>query len=106
MLILGDTRIAQNFYCDHGIVSQSILLAAVEQGLGGCMLASIDREGLSRQLHLPAHLEILLVIALGEPNETVVLEDGKSPDEVPYWRDREGKHHVPKRPLEEVLVRV
>jgi hypothetical protein len=34
----------------------------------------------------------------------VVLEDAKSPDEVAYWRDAAGVHHVPKRPLGELLV--
>jgi nitroreductase len=105
IVILGDTRITRNFYCDHGIVAQSILLAATEQGLGGCMIASIDREGLSRKLNLPTYLDILLVLALGKPSETVVLEEGKSPDPTPYWRDSEGVHHVPKRPLEDLLVR-
>jgi nitroreductase len=105
IVILGDTQISRNFHCDHGIVAQGILMAAVEQGLGGCILASIDRDGLARALHLPEHLEILLVLALGTPNETVVLEDGKSPDPIPYWRDSQGIHHVPKRPLEQLLVR-
>jgi nitroreductase len=103
ILILGDTRISRQFFCDHGIAAQSILLGAVERGWGGCMIASIDREKLAQALHLPAHLEILLVLALGRPAETVVLEDG-SPEPVPYWRDPDGVHHVPKRPLEEVLV--
>ncbi len=106
IIILGDTRITNNFYCDHGIVAQSILLAAVEQGFGGCMVASIDRDGLSRKLNLPTYFEILLVLALGKPHETVVLEEGKSPDQVPYWRDSEGRHHVPKRSLEELLVQI
>ena len=105
IVILGDTRIAHNFQCDHGVVAQSIMLAAVEQGLGGCIIASIDRDGLSRKLNLPTYLEILLVLALGKPNETVVLEEGKSPDQVPYWRDSAGVHHVSKRPLEELLWR-
>jgi nitroreductase len=104
ILILGDTRISRQFFCDHGIAAQSILLGAVERGWGGCMIASIDREKLAQALHLPAHLEIMLVLALGRPAETVVLEDG-SPEPVPYWRDPNGAHHVPKRPLEELLVR-
>jgi nitroreductase len=106
IIILGDSRISPNFCCDHGIVAQSILLAAVERGFGGCMLASIDREGLSRNLNLPTHLEILLVLALGKPKEKVVLEENQSPEPVPYWRDAEGVHHVPKRPLEELLLQI
>ena len=104
ILILGDTRIARDFHCDHGIAAQSILLAAVERGLGGCIVGSIDREGLRHRLNIPGFLDILLVLALGTPGETVVLEDGRSPDDVPYWRDHQGVHHVPKRPLDQVLV--
>jgi nitroreductase len=104
IVILGDTRIANNFHCDHGIVAQSMLLAAAECGLGGCMIGSIDRPKLRQTLGIPDHLEILLVLALGRPAETVVLEMGKAPDDVPYWRDDQGVHHVPKRSLDEVLV--
>jgi nitroreductase len=104
VIILGDTRIAQNFHCDHGIVAQSMLLAAAERGLGGCMIASIDRPALRRTLQIPEHLEILLVLALGKPKERVVLEMDQSPDQVPYWRDADGVHHVPKRRLAELLV--
>jgi len=105
VIVLGDTQVAGDFFCDHGIVAQSVLLAAAEQGLGGCMVGSIDRQGLRRALRIPNHLQILLVLALGRPKEMVVLEMGRSPDEVPYWRDADGVHHVPKRRLEELLVR-
>jgi len=104
VLILGDKRIADHFHCDHGIAAQSILLAAAEQGLGGCMVGSIDRNGLRRSLDIPDYFEILLVLALGWPKETVVLEHDTSPDEVPYWRDADDVHHVPKRPLGEILL--
>jgi nitroreductase len=106
VVILGDTRIANNFYCDDGIVAQSMLLAAAEQGLGGCMVGSIDRDGLRRTLGIPEHFQILLVIALGKPAERVVLEMDQSPDQLPYWRDAEGVHHVPKRRLEDLLISI
>jgi len=104
IVILGDKRIAGSFNWDDGIVAQCMLLGAAEQGLGGCMVGSIDRKGFRQALNIPEHLEILLVVALGEPKETVVLEDG-SPDEVPYWRNANDVHHVPKRPLDELLVK-
>ncbi|HID78779.1 MAG TPA: nitroreductase family protein [Planctomycetaceae bacterium] len=104
IVILGDTRIATDFYCDHGIAAQSILLGAVEQGLGGCIVASIDRDALRRDLGIPEHLEILLVLALGRPKEQVALEMDTRPDQKPYWRDQDSVHHVPKRPLDEILV--
>ena len=106
IVILGDTRISRQFQWDCGIVAQSMLLAAAEAGLGGCMVGSIDYKGLRQALEIPEHLEIVLVVALGHPSETVVLEHGASPDKLPYWRDEASVHHVPKRSLEEVLLRV
>ena len=106
LVILGDKRIAKEFFCDHGIAAQTILLGATERGFGGCMIASIDRDALARKLNLPTYFEILLVLALGTPGETVVLEHGKSPEEKPYWRDAAGVHHVPKRPIEELILRI
>jgi hypothetical protein len=49
-------------------------------------------------------LRIKLVVALGNPCETVVLEDAKDSNDIDYWRDIAGIHHVPKRPLSELLV--
>ena len=80
-----------------------ILLGATERGLGGCVIASIDQAGLRSALQVPEHLEILLVVALGKPSETVLLESG-SPDERPYWRDGRDVHHVPKRRLADLRI--
>lgn len=102
IIIMGDTGIATNFHCDHGIAAQSILLGAVERGLGGCIVGSVDREALSDALSIAGSYEILLVIAMGRPAETVVLTgtDG----DIKYWRDARGLHHVPKRSLEEIII--
>ena len=105
IVILGDTRIHKDFYCDHGIASQSILLGAVEKGLAGCIFASIDRDGLRESLNIDPSLEILLVIAIGRPKEKVVLEKVRQDGDIKYWRDSEGVHHVPKRELEEIILK-
>ena len=104
IIILGDENITKTFGCDHGIAAQSILLGAVEQGLGGCMIGSIQRESLRRALEIPAYYEILLVLAIGKPKETVEIETIGSGGDVKYWRDEAGVHHVPKRSLDEILV--
>jgi nitroreductase len=104
IVILGDKRIRQSFDCDHGIASQSILLGATERGLGGCIIASIQRHELRELLAIPEHLEILLVLALGQPKEKVVLEPVGADGDIKYWRDAEGVHHVPKRSLDEIIV--
>ena len=100
---LHDTELAQKYYCDDGIAAQSILLTATEKGLGGCIIASVQREKLSRILHLPPHLEIIQVIALGKPAEKVVIEPMQEGD-IKYWRDNQGVHHVPKRSLQELVI--
>jgi len=106
IVILGDLEISTTFHVDSGIVAQSILLAAVEQGLGGCMIGSIKRDAMRKALNIPDRFAIALAIALGKPRETVVLEEAKDPADVVYWRDEQDVHHVPKRPLEELLVRL
>lgn len=105
VIILGDREISENYFVDHGIAAQSILLGAVEDGFGGCMIASIDRKGLVDELKLPEKFEVLLIIALGKPAEKVVIDDIKDND-FRYWRDSEEIHHVPKRTLEELIVKL
>jgi len=104
IIILGDTRISKSFGCDHGIAAQSILLGAAERDLGGCIIGSVNREGLSKALKIQGHLEILLVIALGKPKEKVVIEIVGPTGDIKYRRDSQGVHHVPKRPLDEIIV--
>ena len=103
IIVLGDTEIAKDFGCNHGIAAQSILLGAVEMGFGGCMIASIQRNKLAELLKIPPRYEILLVIALGEPKERVVVVEAKS-DDIKYWRDANKTHHVPKRALSEIIL--
>lgn len=104
IIILGDTEIRKDFGCDHGIAAQSIMLGATERGLGGCMIGAIQRDGLRRELSIPERYEILLVLALGKPNETVVIEDVGPDGDIKYYRDAHDVHHVPKRPLSELIL--
>ena len=104
IVILLDTEVSKNAGCDHGITAQTILLGATERGLGGCMIGSVQRDELRAELHIPAKYEILLVLALGVPKEQVCLESTSPDGDVKYWRDAQGVHHVPKRPLEELII--
>lgn len=105
IVILGDTQVTASFGCDHGIAAQSIMLGATELGLRGCMIGSVNRDGLRTALNLADGYEILLVLALGEPKETAMLERaaGRGAD-IKYWRDADGLHHVPKRDLKDMLL--
>jgi nitroreductase len=91
-------------FVDTGIAAQSILLGAVEKGLGGCMLGSVDKDAVHTLFKLPDAMEIVLVIALGVPAEKVVLNEMEDPGKIEYWRDAEDVHHVPKRGLEDLIL--
>ena len=104
IIVLGDTEISQSFGCDHGIAAQSILLGAREKGLGGCIIGSEGRDRLRQALEISPRYELLLVLALGKPKETVVIENIDSSGDIKYWRDSKGTHHVPKRLLEDIII--
>src|SRR4030042_1172105 len=96
IIMLGDTEISRSVGCDHGIAAQSILLGATEKGLGGCMIATVNRKELSKALGIEPRYEIVLVIALGKPNEKVVIDEVKPDGETKYWRGRQGGTPAPK----------
>lgn len=104
IIIVGDTSISKGFLCDHGVAAQSIMLGAVEKGLGGCIIAAVQRTKLSKLLKIPENFEILLVLALGKPKEKVVLETVGPDGDIKYWRDDDQVHHVPKRKLDDIIV--
>ena len=104
IICLLDTRLSREADCDLGIASQNLLLGAVEKGLGDCRIASFA-PGLREVLALEEHLEILLVVAIGRPVETVVCEECEPGGHIKYWRDGEQVHHVPKRSLKEIIVK-
>lgn len=104
VVILGDTAITQSFGIDHGIAAQSIMLGATEKGLGGCMIASVNKDVLRQAMAIDPRYEILLVLALGKPKEKVVIDPVGPEGDIKYWRDADQVHHVPKRALEEVLI--
>lgn len=104
VVVLHDTSIAENHFCDDGIAVQSILLGAVEDGFGGCIIGTVNKGKVAKLLRLPEQLKILWVIALGKPAEKAVIETAEN-GEIKYWRDEEGVHHVPKRPLEELIFK-
>lgn len=88
---------------DLGVASQNLLLGAMEKRIGGCRIGAFNPK-LASLFKFPDHLQLSLVIALGKPRETVIIEECKDEDDVRYWRDEHGVHHVPKRSLDSCLV--
>jgi nitroreductase len=89
---------------DQGIAAQTIMLAATERGLGGCIMSNVQRTRLKQALNIPEKYDILLVLAIGKPKETVVIEEISDGEDIKYWRDPAAVHHVPKRKLADVVI--
>ena len=90
-------------YCDVGIAAQTVCLAAAEMGLASLMIMNFKRDGIEQALSLDKRYRPLLVIALGVSAEKTVLEERR--EGMPaYWRDENDTHHVPKWPLEKVII--
>lgn len=110
IIILGDKTVQPTVNTsaktDMGIAAQSMMLGATEQGLGGCMIGSIQRKDLRAALEIDEQFEIMLVLALGKPAETVVLETVGDDGSVKYWRDEADVHHVPKRTLDDLILNI
>ena len=105
IIMLGDSETSNPYIgYDCGIAGQSILLGAREKGLAGCMFGAINRQQLSKILNIDGQLKILLVIAIGKPKEQVVIEPVGPDNNIRYWRDNQGVHHVPKRNLSDIIV--
>ena len=104
IIVLGDTSISEAFECDAGIAMQSILLAAREVGYAGCIIGSIDRKKMQKKLKIVSEFKILYVLALGFPGEEIRIEETGEDGNIRYWRDENGIHHVPKRPLKEIQI--
>lgn len=105
IIILLDQSISKTCYWDHGIASQSILLGATEKGYGGCQFGAFNAEGIKNKLNVADDLKPIVVIALGKPKEVVLLEDMKDEKDIKYYRDEEDVHHVPKRSLEDIILK-
>ena len=93
---------------DCGIAAQTMMLAArsATPEVAACMFKAftphaIDAMGLDGD-----KLELKLVMAFGVPAEQQIIDpvDGNPDGSLNYWRDAQQVHHVPKRPLADVLV--
>jgi nitroreductase len=102
--MLLDKNLNDHAMIDAGIASQTILLGAVEQGLGGCIIRTVNRFEIQKHFNLPDHLEIILVIALGKPDQIVKLTDIDQAGNIEYFEDQNKIHYVPKRSLNEVII--
>ncbi len=103
ILVCFDNSISADIEIDAGICAQTLVLGAMDMGIGACMIGSFNKEKMAEVFALPEHIRPRLVIALGRPKETVEIVDIKDGD-VKYYRDGYEKHFVPKRTLKELML--
>lgn len=103
VIILQDKSVAQNSLWDQGIVSYGMMLAAREQGLGGCIIATIFRDRMP-DLGLAENLEPVLILGMGYPKEDVRIVEVEN-GSTTYYRDENQTHYVPKRSLKDLLIK-
>ena len=103
--VINDTEIRPNekSEVDAGISLMALTLAAEDEGLGSCIIASVNREEAAKILNLDEKLHILYLIGIGHPDQTNALVDVE--ERVKYTLDGCGNFNVPKRSLEEIIIK-
>ncbi len=105
ILLLKDT--GKNSFVvqtDMGIACQSILLGAVDKGLGGCIIGALDKDKLREAFGISEELELQYVIAIVEPDQNIMIDEIELGQDTKYWEYKDGNHRVPKIRLEDIII--
>lgn len=86
---------------DIGIAAQSMLLKAVEMGLGGICIGAFNKTEVQETFALPC--EPQLVLAIGKPAEHVELVPVRAGAPLAYYR-QDGIHYVPKITADDLIL--
>ncbi|MCH5185510.1 MAG: nitroreductase family protein [Oscillospiraceae bacterium] len=104
--VLGDKSIKASglFEVDAGSAVATMMLEAVELGLGSCWLGAIDKESIKRLLGLDENLTVLYLLALGYPAQESRVCDMNG--DIKYFEDENKVINVPKRSLDDIIVKL
>jgi nitroreductase len=90
-----------NAFLDIGMALENMALVALEEGVGTCIMTGIDKKRVGEIIKAPAKYEVAAMLALGYPDEKIVLET--TFHSVKRWVDEQGVRHIPKRRLEDII---
>jgi len=103
ILVIRDKKISNDGKYgkyDVGFATENIVITALSEGLGTCILAAFDQKKIRMLLNIPHEYDIELLIAAGYANEQSYVEEMTT--SIKYYR--KGKIlYVPKRKLEEIV---
>ena len=102
--VLQDDSLPGASDIDVGLALGNLTTAAWAHGVGSCIMGAIDRPALCRLLGLPDTLRLCCMVALGYSSHQSHLVEMKNGD-VKYYLDAARDYCVPKRSMEEVLVK-
>ena len=104
ILVLVNKKIKNAFVdFDVGAAVENILLGAISFGIGTCWMAAIDYKRIRELFEIPEDYDLKQVISLGYSDEESVIEPYT--DKFAYWKDSDGKMHVPKRSLDDIIFK-
>lgn len=103
--VLNDTSLkpTANTECDSGAAVMSMILEAQELGLSSAWLGALQRDEIKKLLKLDVKLDVTYLLALGYAAQTGNTFEMK--ENVKYYFDDNGNVMVPKRTLDEILVK-
>lgn len=102
--VLQDDNLPGASDVDVGLALGSLTAAAWAHGVGSCIMGAIDRLALKELLALPEGVRLCYMVALGYPtheSHLVEMQDGS----VKYYLDADRNYCVPKRRMDEVLLK-
>ncbi len=103
--ILGDKSIKSSFEVEAGAAVTSMMLGAYDLGIGSCWLGSIERSKLLELFNIsPDAFDLVYLLALGYPAQESSAID--STGDIKYYEESDGTIKVPKRPFDEVIIKV
>ncbi len=92
-----------NIHYDVGLAMENMVLVALEEGLGSCIMTGIDKGRLRQLLNIAEKFEIAMLLSLSYADENPVIETAG--ESIKRWVDENGIRHVPKRRLEDIIHR-
>jgi len=105
IIVLVNTEIKPSFFdFDVGAAVENILLGAVQYGIGSCWMANIKIRKIKSLLKVPDQYQVKHVISLGYPDEESFMEPYE--DSYKYWKNPDGTMHVPKRDLDDIILKI
>lgn len=102
--VLQDDNLPGASDIDTGLAMGSLTAAAWAYGVGSCIMGAIDRPALCKVLGVPEKMRLCCMVALGYPthkSHLVAMENGS----VKYYLDDARDYCVPKRPMDEILLK-